>query len=376
MSDSPTPAASGQRIPTSTLLAAAQADGAVQIPLLYIPLGDSAKVAIKVQVSVDGWNNGQPVTQFYEFDTGGKGFWLDSTTISTSGVTSPGTVETLYTSGNYYSGPAAAATVSFPGAVVPTGTGTPAITAEVGLITTFDQYPQGSMIQSTDPLVVVSRATGKQVYPKAASFPIFTECYGDFGASLNPTAGPPSLSNPTAGFPSLLSVLAQYLPTRSGLETGFIVSVPTGEGDTGWLILGVGSQLSALFTTVVTMNPGTPDSFTLPNGSTVPTYSEQVINADVTLGKQNLPSLGICLDTGCPHVVLHGGTSLVITNAGQNMGPLTITVGATQLMQTDTYATMPSPATPDGPGYINTGVQNFMPFQVLYNIATGKLYLS
>ncbi|KPF86479.1 hypothetical protein IP70_09470 [alpha proteobacterium AAP38] len=217
---------SNQRIPTSTLLAAAQSDGAVQVPLIYIPLGDSAKIGINVAVSVPGWNNDQPVVQVYEFDTGGKGFWVDSTNLPLLEVEPLGSVETLYTSGNFYEGTAALATVSFPDATVPSGTSVPAITATVGLVTTFNRYPQGCMIQSTDPLVVVKRSNGETQTAVPDKFPIFTKCYGDFGASLDATAGSPSL----------LSVLAQYVPALTGsqtLQSGFIVSVPTGISDPG-----------------------------------------------------------------------------------------------------------------------------------------------
>lgn len=366
---------SSQRIPTSTLLAAAQSDGAVQIPLIYIPLGSSAKIGINVTVCVPGWNNSQPVTRIYEFDTGGKGFWVDSTNLPLLEVDTLGPVETLYTSGYFYEGSAALATVSFPDATVPEGTSAPAIAADVGLITTFNRYPQGCMIQSTDPLVVVKRSNDEPQQAVPDSFPIFTECYGDFGASLDATAGSPSL----------LSALAQYVPALTGnrtLESGFIVSVPTSADDEGYLILGIGSELSALFTNEVVMNPSGSPAYPLNGGGSVSTFSEQVINADVTVGSlPELQGLGICLDTGCPQVVMHGCTTLTIgPNYPHNYGSgsLTITVdGGTVLMAPGTdYNAMPTPTTDQGPGYINTGVQNFMAYQVMYNLSTGKLYLS
>ncbi|MBJ7415723.1 MAG: hypothetical protein JHC88_09775 [Niveispirillum sp.] len=366
---------SNQRIPTNTLLAAAQSDGAVQIPLIYIPLGDSAKIGIHVAVSVPGWNNNEPVKRIYEFDTGGKGFWVDSTHLPLLEVEPLGSVETLYTSGNFYEGTAALATVSFPDATVPSGTSAPAITATVGLVTTFNRYPQGCMIQSTDPLVVVKRSNGETQTSVPDKFPIFTECYGDFGASLDATSGSPSL----------LSVLAQYVPTTQSsqaLQSGFIVSVPTSASDKGYLILGIGSALSALFKTEVAMNPSGSPAYPLNGGGSVPTFSEQIINADVAVGTlPPLQGLGICLDTGCPKVVMHGGTTLTIGTSypdNYGSGSLRIAVdGGTVLMDPGTdYNTMPSPTTNQGPGYINTGVQNFMAYQVMYNLSTGKLYLS
>ncbi|OYQ33736.1 hypothetical protein CHU95_15440 [Niveispirillum lacus] len=354
------------------------------------------KIGINVSVTVPGWNNGQPVSAVYEFDTGGKGFWLNSVGVDMTNVKSLGAVETLYTSGYFYSGVAATATITFPNVTLPSGTPSPSIHANVGLVTEFLKYPQGSMFNPKDPQQVISRMTGKPVKSKPDSFPIFGQCFGDFGASLCPTTV--SGGNTVV----MLGALSQYLPPVPGLDTGFVVSVPQSEGDAGWLILGIGNHLRTLFGSANTlpMNPASPGSFpawnTAPFGTPtmVNTFSEQAINATVAVTQptcndapaqtvtHTLQNVGMCLDTGCPHVVMHGGTVLTVGNnqpINYGTGTLNImtTTGDGIVTGSKDYSAMPtSDVGPAIPGYVNTGVQNFINFHVMYDITQSNLYLA
>lgn len=370
-------------IPITELLSAASSDGAAQIPLSLIQVGaNEYKVALKVKVSLT--DNGTIVSdngdkgQFYEFDTGGNGFWLDGT-----GMTLPASAtETSciqYFSGKTYVAKASTATIGFPEAIVPSTATAPSIDATVGVIQQYYDCPPG---KKTDP-----DPTPLPNPPpcSAGTFPIFKKCYGDFGAALS-TAG-----EEFSGTASIMTVLAQYIPPKP-LDSGFIVAAPQPSGTPGYLILGLGPNLRALFPQTVKMVPGASEYVDPYDKSvTFPTYSEQLISG--TLGVNRLSvATGFCMDTGAPVTTLHGGKVLTIgpdenpnyqANSGDRIvltapnaqstqqNPLPdVTVLALTADKPDTVTNVDSSNNNSNctAGYINTGLALFLQCPVMYDL--------
>lgn len=371
-------------IPIGDLLAAANSDGAAQIPLTLISVGTNAyKVALRVKVALT--DNGTVVSdngkdgRLYEFDTGGNGFWLDG-----SDMTLPSTAtETSciqYFSGKTYVAKASPAKISFPGATVPPKGAEPSIDAVVGVIQQYYDCPPG---QKTDP-----DPTPMPNPPPCSNgtFPIFKECFGDFGAALS-TAG-----KEFSGTASIMTVLAQYAPPTT-LDSGFIVAAPQPSGKPGYLILGVGPALRGLFPQTVAMVAGAaPYIDPYDTSVTFPTYSEQLI--DGTLGVNQLSvGTGFCMDTGAPVTTLHGGTVLTIgpnenpnyqANSGDKIlltAPNTqsteqvplpdVTVLALTADKPDTVTNVDSSKNSSNctQGYINTGLALFLQCPVMYDLS-------
>lgn len=373
-----------QNIPLADLKAAANRDFASVIPLHLIQVGtDQYKVVIRVRVSlVDGagskGNNGDN-GQLYEFDTGGNGFWLDGSKLTIpAGVTKTACIQ--YFSGKTYVATAALASIEFPDMEYK-GTWTYPLTVTVGVIQQYYQCPPGQKTDPETPDLAPSPCT-------PSSFPIFGQCYGDFGAALN-MAG-----TEFGGTASLMSPLGQLGSNYAATSLGFIVAAPQSVETPGCLILGLGEHLRALFPQTIAMVPGEAkyvDPY-IP-GNKFPTFSEQIVNGTLTVGNKAPPvATGICPDTGEPVTTLHGGSTLTIgpdhsrNYAARSGDQIVLTAPNSQSTDENPLPDVTLMSfTADGPnpvanvdssknntscpaGYINTGLSMFLQCPVMYDL--------
>lgn len=374
-----------QNIPLADLKAAAKSDGASIVPLHLIEVGtDQYKVAIRVLIVIpdDAGNknnhNGEN-GQLYEFDTGGNGFWLDGSKLMVpAGATETACIQ--YFSGKTYVAKAVPASIEFPDMEFK-GSWTAPLTATVGVIQQYYQCPPGQKTDPETPDLAPSPCT-------PASFPIFGQCYGDFGAALN-MAG-----KEFSGTASLMSPLGQLALNYADPCVGFIVAAPQSVETPGCLILGFGEHLRALFPQTVAMVPGESNYVDPYNpGNTFLTFSEQLVNGTLTVGRNAPPvAVGICLDTGEPVTTLHGGSTLTIgpqetPNYAAKSGDR-IVLTAPNAQSTDENplpdvtllsftADQPNPVanvdssknnTSCPSGYINTGLSMFLQCPVMYDL--------
>lgn len=329
------------------------AGSSVSIPLKQDSISTGGyKIGIQVALADPNNQENEPVTCFYELDTGGEGFFAGKPEAWTN-VTGP-QISTSYTSGNSFVGVVYPVEISFPGVTAPLFNGP----IDIAMVTDFTK---------TDP------KTGKTTQQ---SFPYFNYLYGDFGLSLQPT-------NPQNG-PSILNVLAQM---QGNYGTGFIVDVGPypGQGSgTPQLIVGLTSALRALFPIQIPMLPG--GVFTPP----LPVYSEVLSMGNLTLTRAGTPypatNLGVVFDTGAPGATIHVGSQtpvdpftpqkddqVLLANAFNTaVNILNYTVG-TVIGQNDlNYIDTPSK---DSRGYVNTGLAPFFANPVMFDLENGVIGL-
>jgi hypothetical protein len=332
---------------------------------LEFPQGPPPKTRTKnpiykagIQVAVTPSGETAPLTNLYEFDTGGKGFFAGNAPMVTPPNPVGAGVANAYTSGISYSGAATYATIAFPDATPP--------------LTLPDEMLVG---------IITSVA-----YPGAAApqLPIFKsvdgsiQLFGDFGMSL--AAG-------TAGVPAnnhvpLLSVLAQ-LASRYG---GFIVDVgayPPGNTPAR-VILGLTPQLIGYFPNVFPMNTGAtyqpqdppPSQANLPP---VTTFSPQLLTGTLQVGQQSFHDVPIVFDTGAPQTAIHNllppGTSvsgqviLTVTDGTNSCEVLNFTAGDEPGLNAVSVQGEPGSGSPA----INTGLAPFFANPILFDLQNGRI---
>ncbi|MEC4593620.1 hypothetical protein VPG91_21650 [Nitrospirillum amazonense] len=364
---------------------AAVAAGALVVPLFVMNCSGTTKVGILVTLA----SGDTSVTQLYEFDTGGKGFWASAPALSAGKATD---LVTQYTSGITYLAAAAEVTVTLTG--IASGGAAPTIStsAYIGLVEEIYQLPK----KTAGDAASVGKKDGNE---ELSSFPIYDYFFGDFGVSLAATSTqPPNLTHPipvsVVGYNqvSILGVLSQL---QSGTEQFFIVDLANTDAQGVWdgqvpslpdvgaqdavtkvgrLIIGGGTALQAAFSHPFQLQPGA-GPYVPPNataGSGFLTGSEQQIAGTLTVqvGSQTPQTLAttLTMDTGCPQVTLHAGTQLT---ADYESKPTTLT--ATDIHGADVllypipdkgggsahWDDTPNPNQPDSPGYVNSALEPF-----------------
>lgn len=356
------------------------------------------KVGIVVDVTIPS-TGATASNVLYEFDTGGKGFWASQGKFVASAnqpiippstnTANLGAVVTQYSSGITYLGTGVIATVSLPQAIVPKDGPVPSVTTGMAVVETILELSDGS--------------------EAAGAFPIFGNFFGDFGVSLQQTTtSAPTLKHslpspynqqlPSSSQPALLSIMAQL-----GVEC-FIVDlvtdvqppkgtvIPTGAVKFGRLILGSSAAFATYFPQYQAM-AATGTTYTPPQSTTpITTYEEALITASLALGKNQALNVPVILDTGAPGVMLHSGTepptlsasdftptqgeTFVVTtqlttgNTTHEQSLLSFSVGEVIGQNSVEMAKIVNQTTS---GAVNTGLNTFLLYQTMYDLANGLI---
>ncbi|UZR28938.1 hypothetical protein [Methylococcus mesophilus] len=386
----------------------------VPLKLVNVNAGSGKSPEYKLGIHV-GLGGGAP--QLYEFDTGGPGFWAAYT------PTPPkkkgqwwGNYETVqtdalsiaYTSGNEYTANLVDTVVAL---YKPEGSGfakqcESAAPVGVAQITAFADKKKPKKVKAW----YKALATGKP--------PLFGHFYGDFGAALFPIM----TADNAAG---VYSVLPQV--PEAGLTNGFIVHVgPLGKSKPT-LQIGITEDDISDFTTWIgsaelRMNltcesaggaPENPSATCMPYPnfpiSNMPTYSEQIVNADLAwlvsnhdykspqYHTQSFQNIGLTLDTGAPATTIWQNDTLAIDplflRKPKGSGPYTgnFKSGVQFKINTDndagfdfTFKTgqtitvnevaanvRKSDGGPTWSGYMNTGLMFYTHYDVMFDLEHG-----
>lgn len=372
---SPSGNASSFPVPASAITAQS-----LVIPLQVIPVintqdpssSDSSpmyKVAIQVTVSAGG----APVSDYYEFDTGGKGFFAGGVTAS---GTTYGSVSDIYTSGIQYQGAAAVMNVSFPGS-----SSAETFPVLAGAIQTTYYTKTKNPNPNPNPDQPISLPIFQQA--SGGSNPI--RLMGDFGCS-------PQIS--TTGTP-LLTVLAQLAGycdrEQEGIHNGFIVQLgpfPAGGGTTpGQVIVGLTPALLAFFPTTFRMSPNgpyPPAGASLPVANVVQTYQAAEMQGSLAVANNEaVPDIPLVFDTGAPHTSLYGlPPACDPASVPAGVQPtVKLTAGGVTILDfvagdqrgNDLVEYSPTAPAQYPNGYINTGITAFFGNAILFDFTAGVI---
>lgn len=301
------------------------------VPLYLVDADGTYKIGI--EVSLDG---GQTF-QMYEFDTGGKGFWVAEDAAWGEVTQGSGTLTTNYDSGMSYT-------------AVP-------VTGSVSL-----EAENGETLTTTGTIAQIETASGPYWDVENAETggpPLYGAFYGDFGASLADKEG-------------LETFLRQF---GTAYDAGFIVTLASLDslgtivsGDTysiGTLQLGLTADQIAAYDAYGTIAM---------QGTTVSggyAFDEQIVNGTIAVNGETMGyETGIVLDTGAPDSFISGGDSFTVATP---ITSVTLTAGSSTLLDftlgdDESQNVLSYPA--DGAGsYVNSGLTAFLGESVMFDVA-------
>lgn len=255
--------------------------------------------------------SGNPIPQFFEFDTGSAGFYAayapdnpaQSPWWGSTGVTTGGPVTKSFDSGTEYRGNSATTTVAFFADQTST---TPLLSTGKVQVGQMDHITEEKSGEKTTVWTSSGAVDGKP--------PIDATFYGDFGAA--PSYEPNGIAN-----------LLNELTFARGVLPGYRIHVDAVTGE-AWLQIGLTKadvQNPDAMYFAMNLDPAAPDSLTAPNSNTR-YYSPQLYNAtvNITVGPDNTPliadtDVGITPDTGADttlHNTNRSSQASAITYAG------------------------------------------------------------
>lgn len=344
------------------------------IPLAFVNAGTDTSPTYKLGIWV-GLGGGAP--KLYEFDTGGVGFFAAQNTTASSWW------------------PAAGYTVVDPGQTF-TATYSSGITYTAQLVTTqvaiYGSSNPASLVASVNTHVgQITDATTRNGTPgKALDWPayqanpdnppVWGNFYGDFGANLSPyqNPGPPAVT---------LNTILPQLP--GNLSSGFIVSTGGYANPNPTLQLGLTAADRASFPIQLPLldpDPGQP----FPN-SGYPTYGFFQTWGYFSLalnGATQNASTEVILDTGAPSMTIRTGSSLTVDGAfltsngsalkngaafSLTSGPWTLAFPAGNQASLTEITAAPSVNAQNLYGYINTGLNAFFAYDVMFDVERGVI---
>ena len=347
------------------------------IPLAFINAGTESNPTYKLGIYV-GLGGGAP--KLYEFDTGGMGFFAAQNTnadgwwpASSYTVVDPGqTFTATYSSGISYTAQLVSTQVSLYGSANPSSL-VATVTTDVGQIT-----------DATTRNGTPGKALDWPAYEANQNNPpVWSHFYGDFGANLSPYQDPAPPATPTV----TLNTILPQLP--GNLSSGFIISMGGYANPNPTLQLGLTAADRASFPIQLPLlgpNPAQP----YPN-SGYPSYGFFQTWGYFSLGLNGASqsaSTEVILDTGAPSMTIRTGASLAIdgtflTSSGgalQNGVAFSLVSGAWNLAFTagdeaslDAVSVAPSVNAQNLDGYINTGLNAFFAYDVMFDVERGVI---
>jgi hypothetical protein len=346
------------------------------IPLVFVNAADAGDSPIyKLGIYV-GLGGGAP--QLYEFDTGGVGFFAAQNTTpqswwpaSSYTVLDGGqTFTASYSSGITYTAQLVSTQVALYGSADPSSLVATVGSAEVGQITDATIHGSSASTRALD-------WTAYQNNP--ANPPVWGHFYGDFGANLSPYTN-------TSPAVTLDTILPQ-LP--GNLSSGFIISTGGYANPHPTLQIGLTAADRASFPIQLPLldaNPASPyPNSGYPSYGFFQTWGYFSLGLD---GATQAASTEVILDTGAPSMTIRTGTSLAIdgtflTASGDALSKGTafsLTSGAWTLAFTvgdkpslDEVGVSPSVNAQNLAGYINTGLNAFFAYDVMYDVERGVI---
>lgn len=382
-----------------------------KVDLKLVNIGSVTKPQYKLGINV-GIGGGAPM--LYEFDTGGSGFWAaynsalqgsDQWWGNYSQLGADDSMHITYTSGNEYMANLVATELAFYNQSS-TGTDSPECSAgtnpiQISQIKTFQNPGKPKNVKQWND------ALAKGNPPLEKFF------YGDFGGALLPT-----LNAAGQGVYTALNQLKQ-----NAYHNGFIVHVgplDNAKDSSPYVQVGIEESDIESFPYLIPMNLACPSNGSQPDcpissafsNTPVNTYLEEQFNAAVTVSakKQNsqlLSPMGVVVDSGAPHPTIWqygefavnpaflskpkpapGATSIYTGNLknGSSVTIDTKTTLGTIFSTTESvrnkkpYVTIDAgyhqPNKPNaGVPYINTGIQFYADWDVMYDVTAGVIGL-
>lgn len=344
----------------------------VTIPLAVFNVAQEGDTSPTWKLGIHvGLGGGAP--QLYEFDTGGVGFFAAQNNnangwwaASSYNVVNPGqTFTATYSSGIEYTAQLVTTEVAIYGSAAPSATPVAVVNANVGQIVTATSGSSGNTR-----MMNWAGYEANQDTP-----PVWEHFYGDFGANLSPYAG----SN------FFINTILPQLP--GNLSSGFIVSVGDYAAPNPTLQLGLTDADRASFPIQIPLLGADP---ALPYpGSGYPSYGFFQTWGYFSLGLNGLTQTApteVILDTGAPSMTIRTGSSLVVdanflngsaiqsgTAFSLTSGPWTLDFTADTQTGLNAIAAAPSVNAQNYAGYINTGLNAFFTYDVMFDVERGMI---
>lgn len=358
---------------TRPLVLSADATQSRTIPLHYLPYtAPDGNVEDKYGIEVAIGNN---PARMYEFDTGGTGLWAGYNPEWWQGVVpsaNAALMENKYTSGNYFDGLAT-------NAVLTLGSGSQKVST-------------GGVVQITAITAGGNDKTGATFdFSTASKPPIEGHFFGDFGASFG-------IAKPAGGqVDPPVQVTNPLLQLPGNLSSGFVVQLgPLGTSPR--VVAGITDDLRAQFPTAIPLTEIDGLFYPNPNGAAFrrQAYEQFAFSGQYSLARDgqqaSLGTIQTLIDSGAPTMTIHYPDSTPPGPPFIRDGMVTIgttfngvfpqlpgvppfqwnfVAGSEASVNAIAFTTSGSAASPTNS--VNTGLNFYNGFDVMFDVATGYL---
>jgi hypothetical protein len=358
---------------TRPLVLSADTTQSRTIPLHYLPYtAPNGNVEDKYGIEVAIGNN---PARMYEFDTGGTGFWAGYNPEWWQGVVpsaNAALMENQYTSGNYFDGLAT-------NAVLTLGSGSQKVST-------------GGAVQITAITAGGNDKTGATFdFSNASKPPIEGHFFGDFGASFG-------IAKPAGGqVDPPVQVTNPLLQLPGNLSSGFVVQLgPLGTSPR--VVVGITDDLRAQFPTAIPLTEIDGLFYPNPNGAAFrrQAYEQFAFSGQYSLlrgGEQaSLGTIQTLIDSGAPTMTIHYPDSTppgspfvvdgMVTSGTTFKGLFSDSMGvplfdwkfvAGSEASVNAIAFTPSGSAASPGNSVNTGLNFYNGYDVMFDVATGYL---
>lgn len=343
------------------------------IPLHYLPYtAPSGLVEDKYGIEVAIGNN---PARMYEFDTGGTGFWAGYNPEWWQGVVPPANAALManqYTSGNFFNGLAT-------NAVLTLGSGSQKVST-------------GGAVQITAITAGGNDKTGATFdFSTASKPPIEGHFFGDFGASFG-------IAKPAGGqVDPPVQVTNPLLQLPGNLSSGFVVQLgPLGTSPR--VVVGITDDLRAQFPTAIPLTEIDGLRYPNPNGAAFrrQAYEQFAFSGQYSLLRggehASLGTIQTLIDSGAPTMTIHYPDSTppgspfvvdgMVTSGTTFKGLFSDSMGvplfdwnfvAGSEASVNAIAFTPSGSAASPGNSVNTGLNFYNGYDVMFDVATGYL---
>jgi parallel beta-helix repeat protein len=347
------------------------------IPLHYLPYTTSGGlVEDKYGIEVAIGNN---PARMYEFDTGGTGFWAGYNPEWWQGVVpsaNAALMENKYTSGNFFDGLATSAVLTL-------GSGS-------------EKVSTGGAVQITAITAGGNTNTGATFDFSTASMPpIEGHFFGDFGASFG-------IAKPAGGqVDPPVQVTNPLLQLPGNLSSGFVVQLgPLGTSPR--VVVGITDELRGQFSTAIPLTEIDGLLYPNPNGAAFQrqAYQQFAFSGQYKLSRNggadtaDLGTIQTLIDSGAPTMTIHypdstppglpflrdgmvtsGTTFTGVFPQGMGVPPFNWSFVAGSEASVNAIAFTPNGSAASPTNSVNTGLNFYNGYDVMFDVATGYLRL-